>query len=305
MFESPPVWTCMTPEQRMAVVSKRTKFRKNLLEWSSVNSRGYAWREEGSDLYQVLVAEILLKRTTATAAQRAFKPFLKRFPTLEALTLATESQLVREFGPIGLKNQRAHAVLRMVRWISDREEGVIPNSLDRLLKIPGLGPYSARAVLSFGFNIPISIVDGNVSRIITRVFQKSLDFKQTIAVVQRVGDLLLPKSHHKKFNYALIDLGGTVCKPTRPKCDHCPLNWQCDYVEIMRQGVAAPPITALKSVRISMGMSLVTLSKKTGLSKQTVMNAESGRTRPKYQTLKALAMELGVAPEKLGIVDSE
>lgn len=291
----------MTPQQRKSVVAKRARFRKGLLEWSSANFRNYTWRDKNAGLYRVLVAEILLKRTTATAAQRAFEHFLKRFPTLEALTQATENQLVDVFGPIGLKNQRAHTVYDMVRWIRDRESGVVPNSLQRLLNIPGLGPYSSRAVLSFGFNIPISIVDGNVSRIFIRVFQNSFDSKQTLSDFQYIGELLLPKRDHKKFNYALIDLGGTVCRPTSPKCAHCPLNGQCDYFGATKQGFIKPPLTVLKSTRISRGLSLVALAQIAGVSKQTIMNAEAGRTRPNHQTLQVLGLALGVTPEELGV----
>lgn len=282
-------------------MASRTKFDENLLEWSSANFRNYPWREDRSGPYQVLIAEVLLKRTTATAAQRVYRPFLDTFPDFGALSLATEEQLTQVLAPIGLNRQRAHSVVGMARWICDQCSGVIPDSLEELLKIPGLGPYSARAILSFGFGIRTCIVDGNVARIINRFFRKTFKAEQTWLQCQDIAELLLPDVDHERFNYALIDLGGAICKPSSPKCDVCPLSSECEYFAMKRNNSDRRPQTVLRSARISRGLSLVRLAKLAGLSKQTIMNAESARTRPNHRTLLALSSALGVPVENLVI----
>ena len=289
----------MTLRQKKKIVARRTRFNENLLKWSSENFRTYPWREDQSGPYHVLIAEILLKRTTATAALRVYQLFLDRFPNFEALSLATEDQLTQVLAPIGLNRQRASSVVGMTRWICDQCSGVIPDSLEELLKIPGLGPYSARAILSFGFGIRTSIVDGNVARIINRFFHKTFKAEQTWLECRDIAELLLPEINHKKFNYALIDLGGTVCRPSSPKCDRCPLSSECEYVAIPGKSSASRTQTVLRSTRISHGLSLVGLAKLAGLSKQTIMNAESARTRPTHRTLLALGTALGVPHENL------
>ena len=150
--------------------SQKHNFCQALLSWAKSNLRDYPWRASGVSPYNILVAELLLKRTTATAAARAYTPFLEKYHSAQRLALATEKELSLALKPIGLSRQRAKAIHRLAQVLVQRFEGV-PNTFEQLCELPGVGDYAARAILSFGHSMPMAVVDGNVERVIRRAFQ--------------------------------------------------------------------------------------------------------------------------------------
>ena len=265
---------------------------EELLRWSSDHLRDFPWRRQGNlTPYRVLVAELLLKRTTAPAAARVYLPFLGLFPDLARLSEASYTELETAFSPLGLQKQRAKSTLAMTGYLSAHHRSEIPSVLCDLLNVPGIGQYSSRAVLSFGFDRPFAVVDGNVQRILGRVYGSSISSSSPASHHQLIVDRLLPIDGHREFNYALIDIGSMVCRPSMPKCGECPLAEVCDF----RNGrarysdmVLRPKDSLIKQTRERKQMSLVTLSALSGVSKPTIVNIEKGRSKSRPSTVNKL-----------------
>ena len=278
-----------------------------LLSWAATHIRDYPWRKRLDDPYAVLVAELLLKRTTAAAVSRVYEEFLRRFPNLDALSESSEKKLVAAFAQVGLQEQRARATRALATYLDGVEGGTIPKELGRLLAVPGLGEYSARAVQSFAFDIPIAVVDSNVERVLSRVFQDILLSKPTQRVLQELADSLLPEESHRDFNFALLDLGAMVCRYVDPRCGACPLGHLCDYynsnkrlgIREHRATYETPTGSRVREVRRERGLGLVKLAHESGVSRLTIIRIESGKTTPRDDTLRKLAVVLNVEMEEL------
>ena len=248
---------------------------------------------------------MLLKRTTATAAAKIFDDFLARFPSFEEISLASEDEIIGTFSKIGLQRQRAKSLRRTANWIITKHYGAIPNSLEALLKTPGLGSYSAAAILSFGFGVSTAIVDTNVERILNRVFLDSCPKRPTRNQFIQTAETLLPESDYREYNYGLLDLGRRVCRYTAPQCVQCPLNTICDFYGVNFTSKRDFPIvgstrrSTMTMIRKDRGMSLQKLAVLAGLSKNTVIRFEAGKTNPRPQTVRSIARVLGVSPGEL------
>ena len=203
--------------------------RRALSVWAAHHLRGFPWREDGTSVYEVLIAEVLLKRTTARAAARVFVDFTVRFPDLQSIVMAPLECLEDILGPVGLYRQRAKGLKEMARYLVEEHSGHIPDTLSGLLEVPHLGPYSARAVLSFGLDSPVAIVDTNVIRVLGRLYKHRLGEKPSVPTVQALADALLNHENHRVFNWAWLDLGAMVCRYDIPRCQLCPLSDVCDY----------------------------------------------------------------------------
>ena len=272
------------------------QFVEELLRWSSDHLRDFPWRRPHNLMpYRVLVAELLLKRTTASAAAKVYGPFLERFPDLARLSAASYTELETAFSPLGLHKQRAKSTSAMTGYLSAHHRSEIPSALCDLLNVPGIGQYSSRAVLSFGFDKPFAVVDGNVQRILGRVYGSEITSGSPVSQHQQIVDWLLPIERHREFNYALIDIGSMVCRPSIPKCGECPLSEICDYQNGLsghtKQSLP-PEALFIKQARVGRKMSLVTLSGLSGVSKPTIANIEKGRTKPKAKTVEKVLRAL-------------
>ena len=287
--------------------NRSAKFARSVLSSSAVSLRAFPWRKKLGDPYAILVAEVLLKRTTATAAARLYDDFLREFPNLGALVVASEEKLTAAFAQVGLQQQRARAMRALAIHLVEVERGSIPNELGRLLAVPGLGEYSARAVLTFGFDVPVAVVDSNVERILSRVFRDLLPTRPTRRVLQQLADSLLPEESHSVFNFALLDLGAEVCRYVAPRCGTCPLRHMCDYynsnkrlgIREHRATYETPTGSRVREVRRERGLGLVKLAHESGVSKLTIIRIESGKTTPRDDTLRKLAVVLNVEMEEL------
>ena len=226
--------------------TRRGRIRRALITWGQENWRSYPWRVSGASPYEVLIAEVLLKRTTATAAARVYLGFLGRFPNFATLASAKRSEIEEVLAPVGLSKQRANGLLQLARFVLEHHGGRLPSKLAELLRVPHVGDYSARAVQSFGFGRPAAVVDSNVTRILRRVFSRTLGPRPRIKDVQAIADWLSGVGHrHRELNWALLDLGAMVCRYDRPRCAQCPIARICSY-SLMggegsdRCGIASP-----------------------------------------------------------------
>ena len=277
-----------------------------MLKWADKNFSDFPWRRCRSP-YEVLVAEVLLKRTTATAAARVYEDFLFRFPSLHDIVSAPDEELVEALSSVGLQRQRARSMKHLAAWLMSRHGGHIPSDLEDLLEVPGLGNYSATAILSFGYGVPAAVLDTNVERILIRVFGNTLPAYPSWALLRQVAKDLLPRDGHREYNYGLLDLGRLVCRYVDPKCGECPLASVCAFfvsssgeeAHQLEEGSAPGPPSRLRNIRCDRGLSLKRLAEIANVSKLTVIRIEAGRTSPRRETLGKLAQALGVLPEEL------
>jgi A/G-specific adenine glycosylase len=285
----------------VAIKGKRARIQSSVVEWAATFGRHYPWREDRRTAYEILMAEVLLKRTTATSAARAYPTMVAQYPTPRDLSMATEEELASYLTAVGLQRQRAKSLRQLGQYLVEKEGGTVPSTLERLRKVPGLGEYSARAILSFGFGLAAAVVDSNIERVLTRLLKGMLPERIPPAIIQDVADMIILKQAHKLFNWGLLDIGALVCRYARPLCHKCPLANVCDYFNEAKQTgqVQIMPPSPLRRARQAKQLSLAELSRRTGVSKLTIIKIESGRTVPRPETLQRLAAALGVLAEEL------
>ena len=283
-----------------------SSFAERVLQWGGQNFSDFPWRLSRLP-YEILIAELLLKRTTATAAARVYEGFLVRFPSLQDVASAPDEDLVRALSSVGLQHQRARSMKHLAAWLLSTHDGDVPSDLEGLLEVPGLGDYSATAILSFGYGVPAAVLDTNVERILIRTFGNTLPPRPSRPVLREVAQNLLPTEGHREYNYGLLDLGRLICRYPDPRCGECPLTSICDfYNRSSRKGthqagteiIAALP-SKLRAIRRDRGLSLKRLAEVANVSKLTVIRIETGRTSPRRETLEKLGKALQVCPDEL------
>ena len=193
-----------------------------LLGWAEGHLRDLPWRRT-RDPWRVLVAEVMLQQTGVARVLEAYERFCARFPTAAACAAAPPAAVVEMWAGLGY-NRRAlylHAAASRIT----AGGGHFPRSLEGLLALPGVGPYTARAVLALAFEEDIGVVDTNVGRLLARLGGRRL----TGAAAQETADRLVPAGRAWQWNQALFDLGATVCTRRNPACRHCPLRTCCSW----------------------------------------------------------------------------
>lgn len=221
-----------------------------LLGWYAENARDLPWRREVSP-YRVWVSEIMLQQTRVEAVKGYFTRFMAELPDIVSLAAAEEQQLLKLWEGLGYYN-RVRNLQKAARQIVDEGGGELPPSYDALLKLPGIGSYTAGAVASIAFGLPEPAVDGNVLRVLSRLtasYDDITDPRVKSSVEARLREIM-PQGRAGAFNQALMELGATVCIPNGPPmCTHCPVHKLC---EGRAQGVMIdlPVKTAKKPRRI-------------------------------------------------------
>lgn len=194
-----------------------------VLAWFAMTGRDLPWRHT-RDPWAVLVAETMLQQTQVTRVAERWLRFLDRFPTPAAFAAEPVAVAIEEWAGLGY-NRRAVALHRAARAVVDDHGGMVPDSLSALLALPGIGPYTARAVLVFAFEQDEAVLDTNVARIAARVLGRPLGR----ASAQAVLDASVPEGDGWAWNQALIDIGSRHCRSRRPLCEGCPLAAGCRW----------------------------------------------------------------------------
>ena len=188
--------------------------------WPDV-ARDLPWRAS-RDPWEVLVSEVMAQQTQVDRVIPKWTAFLERFPTVQAAAEASAGDLIQMWDGLGY-NRRALLLHRCAGEVVHRHSGVFPDDLDMLLALPGIGPYTARAVLAFAFEQDVAVVDTNVGRVLARLAGTSLAVKE----VQVTADALVPDGAGWEWNQALLDFGATVCAKRTPRCGECPVRPIC------------------------------------------------------------------------------
>jgi A/G-specific adenine glycosylase len=193
-----------------------------VLAWGARDLRELPWRRE-RDPWRILVAEVMLQQTQADRVIPKWAAFLDAFPTPAACAAASLADVLRLWQGLGYP-RRARNLHLAASVVVDQHAGRLPGDLDGLLALPGVGPYTARAVLAFAFERDVAVVDTNIARILARSGGERLTPKRA----QAVADDLVPSGQGWLWNQVLMDLGATVCRPV-PRCDACPVSATCRW----------------------------------------------------------------------------
>ncbi len=206
---------------------ERGAVARRLLRWYRAERRSLPWRES-ADSYGVWVSEVMLQQTRVDVVIPYYERFMERFPRLADLARAEEDEVVTLWSGLGYY-RRARSLLEGARFVVDRHAGEFPRDPEEALCIPGVGPYTAAAVTSIAYNLPVPVVDGNVERVLTRLFRLTGDPRRAALKrrLKAIAGRLIPRRSASDFNQALMELGATICTPGRPACDDCPLRTTC------------------------------------------------------------------------------
>jgi A/G-specific adenine glycosylase len=211
----------------MKYIFQKSKIQTNLLHWFKKKGRDLPWRRT-TDPYAIWVSEIMLQQTQVPTVIPYYLRFLKSFPTVRRLAKADLSKVLRLWEGLGYYS-RARNLLRASQIVSNHLNGKIPDNLTDLLALPGIGRYTAGAILSIAFNKPAPILDGNVKRVLSRLFAipGNPARGKTEGLLWRLSESLIPKGYASSFNQGLMDLGAMTCTPKEPQCSKCPLRDLC------------------------------------------------------------------------------
>lgn len=203
------------------------KFQKDLIGWFKGNQRKLPWRED-QDPYKVWVSEIMLQQTRVETVIPYFNRFIDKFPTVKALAEAEEGDVLKAWEGLGYYS-RARNLQAAVREVHEKYNGQVPNSKAEISKLKGVGPYTSGAILSIAYQNPEPAVDGNVMRVILRIFASFDDIsKQTTRKkIEAIISKLISGSDPSSFNQGLMELGALICTPTSPTCSLCPVQSHC------------------------------------------------------------------------------
>ena len=202
---------------------EKPAFQRALLRWYATHQRNLPWRRN-ADPYRILVSEFMLQQTRVETVIPYYQRFLALFPTLRDLARAPLQKVLKAWAGLGYY-ARARNLHRAAKTICRELGGKIPGTKEELLRLPGFGPYTAGAVASLAFNQPVAALDGNVKRVLARLFPVFNDPRRAPAKknLEEFLEGWIPMGRASDFNQALMDLGATVCIPSRPKCSACPV----------------------------------------------------------------------------------
>ncbi|HEY5594954.1 MAG TPA: A/G-specific adenine glycosylase [Nitrospiria bacterium] len=201
--------------------------QKRLLDWYQNNKRDLPWRKT-RDPYRILVSEIMLQQTQVVTVIPYYRRFIKTFPTVSSLARAPLRKVLKRWEGLGYYS-RSRNLRRAAQVIRAQWKGKVPSTIEGLSSLPGIGRYTAGAVASIAFDVKAPILDGNVRRVLCRIFAIRKDPRQTV-VQDRLWSLaaeILPEQNAGDFNQALMELGATVCLPQTPSCSVCPVRDAC------------------------------------------------------------------------------
>ena len=204
----------------------RTPEPADLLAWYDRHARVLPWRArrgDRTDPYRVWLSEIMLQQTTVKAVAPYYARFLSRWPTVDALAAASLDDVLRAWAGLGYY-ARARNLHACAKVIVERHSGHFPEDLDALRALPGIGDYTAAAIAAIAFDFPAVPVDGNVERVVSRLFTVEDELPAAKPRIKQFAASLLPSRRAGDFAQALMDLGATICSPKRPACVLCPWN---------------------------------------------------------------------------------
>ena len=228
-------------------MTEQDQFAHDLLEWYDANKRDLPWRRLSHDPYAVWVSEIMLQQTTVAAVIPFYHKWMARFPTVQALAEAPLDDILKHWAGLGYY-ARARNLHKGAQKVVADFGGQVPSDPKTLLLLPGIGRYTAGAILSIAFNQDAPILDANVIRVLSRVHAVTGDPKTSTTTqneLWRLAEEAIPKGRAGDFNQAMMELGALVCEAGAPKCGTCPVSAEC-RAKALGDPTAFPQFTGVK-----------------------------------------------------------
>lgn len=231
-----------------------------LLAWYSAEKRDLPWRQT-RDPYAIWVSEVMLQQTQVETVVPYYTGWMQRFPTVSALAQAPIDDVLNAWEGLGYY-RRAHGLHNAARQLVEAGRDALPESVVELEALPGIGPYTARAIAAIAFGQDVLALDGNLRRVLARLFDVTLDISTAEGerTLRRLGESLLPDGRADDFNQAMMDLGATVCLARAPRCLACPVREMCAAFEAgaqdarpIRHSMRARPHRQLVQVALRRG----------------------------------------------------
>ena len=222
-------------------------FRNKINAWYHPDFRKMPWKGE-KDPYKIWISEVILQQTRVQQGWEYYVNFLEKFPTLQVLASSDIDDVLKTWQGLGYYS-RARNLHLGARRVVEHFGGRLPANYHDLLKIPGIGPYTAAAIASFAFGLPYAVVDGNVVRVLARYFNIEAAFDSTAGrkIFSIIAGNVLEPADPGRFNQAMMDLGATICTPTATRCGICPLRDGCMAFKLDR--IKQLPIKPKKIIR--------------------------------------------------------
>jgi A/G-specific adenine glycosylase len=203
------------------------KFSTQIIAWYNVNKRDLPWRNT-TDPYKIWLSEIILQQTRVEQGMKYYHKFIMAFPTIGDMANASEGRIMKLWQGLGYYN-RARNMLETARFIKKEYKGIFPSEYTKIMELKGVGEYTAAAIASFAFNKNYAVIDGNVTRVLARMFgiTEPVDVGETKKVIQEMAIELLPGGKAAIYNQAIMEFGALICKPLGPLCGICFMRLSC------------------------------------------------------------------------------
>ena len=216
-----------------------------LIEWYEDNKRDLPWRHEPSP-YQVWISEIILQQTRVSQGLSYYLRFTEKWPTVEALAQASEEEVLKLWQGLGYYS-RARNLHQCAKQVVERHGGSFPADYDQLKGLKGIGSYTAAAIASIAFNLPHAVVDGNVYRVLSRLYDidTPINNSEGMEAFASAANELLDRQRPGLHNQAMMEFGALLCTPQNPDCLHCPVQAHClafDHQTVMQRPVKLPKV---------------------------------------------------------------
>lgn len=208
-------------------VEETENFQKKFIEWYELEKRNLPWRYN-KDPYRIWISEIMLQQTRVDTVVDYFYRFMEWFPDIESLANAPEEKLLKAWEGLGYYS-RARNIQAAARQIMTEFNGEMPQTPEEIQTLKGIGPYTTGAISSIAFDLPEPAIDGNVMRVVSRLFCIEEDIAKASSrkVFDQAMRTIIDPKHPGEFNQAMMDLGSSICTPTTPECERCPIHSYC------------------------------------------------------------------------------
>ena len=223
--------------------SQSNEISAKLIDWYQQNQRDLPWRNT-ADPFKIWISEIILQQTRVSQGLDYYYRFVERFPDVQSLADAHEDEVLKYWQGLGYYS-RARNLHKAAKQIVERHQGVFPDNFGDVLALSGIGTYTASAICSFAYNQPHAVVDGNVYRVLARLFNESIpiDSTQGIKLFQLLADELLDAENPGAHNQAIMEFGALQCVPANPDCENCTLKYNC--MAFAEKNVSQLPVKSL------------------------------------------------------------
>lgn len=212
-----------------------TSFLSKIIQWYKNHARDLPWRKT-TDPYKIWISEVILQQTQVKQGLNYYLRFIRSFPDVQALAEASEQEVLRQWQGLGYYS-RARNLHSAAKTIVKEQNSLFPQTYKKILKLKGIGPYTAAAIASIAFGEPVPVIDGNVYRVLSRLFliDRPIDTTEGKKYFERLAWRLLDRRDPGTYNQALMELGALICKPTNPLCQQCPVAQFCKALSQNRQ----------------------------------------------------------------------